>query len=158
MSATKVGKQMPLAEVVEKVIPRLAECRVRRVTLTGGEPTIHPDFLDIVRAFRAAGMDVGICTTPPPWTTPGSGSSPRWVCTATCPWTGSPPTRTASSAVTGPASMSPWPPWRSSARPGFCRACCARRTRWRRTRSTPGCARSPGTTGPATCCSTRWAA
>lgn len=62
MSATKVGKQMPLAEVVEKVIPRLAECRVRRVTLTGGEPTIHPDFLDIVRAFRAAGMDVGICT------------------------------------------------------------------------------------------------
>jgi radical SAM protein with 4Fe4S-binding SPASM domain len=62
VSATRVGKQMPLAEVVEKVIPRLAESRVRRVTLTGGEPTLHPDFLDIVRAFRAAGMDVGICT------------------------------------------------------------------------------------------------
>lgn len=62
VSATRVGKQMPLAEVVEKVIPRLADSRVRRVTLTGGEPTIHPDFLDIVRAFRAAGMDVGICT------------------------------------------------------------------------------------------------
>lgn len=62
VSATRIGKQMPLAEVVEKVILRLAECRVRRVTLTGGEPSIHPDFLAIVRAFRAAGMDVGICT------------------------------------------------------------------------------------------------
>ncbi|MGY6658679.1 radical SAM/SPASM domain-containing protein [Amycolatopsis sp. TRM77291] len=62
VSATRVGKQMPLDEVVEKVIPRLAASQVRRVTLTGGEPTIHPDFLDIVRAFRAAGMDVGICT------------------------------------------------------------------------------------------------
>lgn len=62
VSATRIGKQMPLAEVVDKVIPRLAASRVRRVTLTGGEPTIHPDFMAIVRAFRAAGMDVGICT------------------------------------------------------------------------------------------------
>ncbi len=62
VSATRVGKQMPLAAVVEKVIPRLAESRVRRVTLTGGEPTIHPEFLEVVRAFRAVGMDVGICT------------------------------------------------------------------------------------------------
>ncbi|WP_043848167.1 radical SAM protein [Amycolatopsis keratiniphila] len=62
VSATRVGTQMPLGEVIEKVIPRLAEARVKRVTLTGGEPTIHPDFLAIVRAFRTAGMDVGICT------------------------------------------------------------------------------------------------
>lgn len=62
VSATKVGRQMPLVDVVEKVIPRLAEARVRRVTLTGGEPTIHPAFLEIVAAFRTAGMDVGICT------------------------------------------------------------------------------------------------
>jgi radical SAM protein with 4Fe4S-binding SPASM domain len=62
VSATRIGKQMPLADLVEKVIPRLAECRVRRVTLTGGEPSIHPEFLAIARAFRAAGMDIGICT------------------------------------------------------------------------------------------------
>ncbi|MCP2163629.1 radical SAM protein [Goodfellowiella coeruleoviolacea] len=62
VSATRIGKQMPLTEVIDKVIPRLAACRVRRVTLTGGEPTIHPDFLAITRAFRATGMDVGICT------------------------------------------------------------------------------------------------
>lgn len=53
---------MPLAEVVDKVVPRLAECRVQRVTLTGGEPTIHPNFFDVVHAFRAADMDVGVCT------------------------------------------------------------------------------------------------
>ncbi|RSD16336.1 radical SAM protein [Amycolatopsis eburnea] len=62
VSATKHGKDMPQAEVVKKVVPRLADARVRRVTLTGGEPTIHPDFLGIVHAFRNAGIDVGICT------------------------------------------------------------------------------------------------
>jgi radical SAM protein with 4Fe4S-binding SPASM domain len=62
VSATRIGKQMALDEVVDKVIPRLAASRVRRVTLTGGEPSIHPDFMAIVRAFRATGMDVGICT------------------------------------------------------------------------------------------------
>ncbi|MGX7826891.1 radical SAM/SPASM domain-containing protein [Actinokineospora sp. 24-640] len=62
VSATRVGRQMPLAEVVDKVIPRLLACRVQRITLTGGEPAIHPDFLAIVRAFRSAGMEVGVCT------------------------------------------------------------------------------------------------
>jgi len=28
----------------------------------GGEPTIHPRFLGVVRAFRHAGIDVGVCT------------------------------------------------------------------------------------------------
>lgn len=62
VSATRIGKQMPLIDIVDKVIPRLAASRVQRITLTGGEPTIHPDFLAIVRAFRAAAMEVGICT------------------------------------------------------------------------------------------------
>jgi radical SAM protein with 4Fe4S-binding SPASM domain len=62
VSATQHGAFMLLADIVHTVIPRLAECRVQRVTLTGGEPTIHPDFLDVVRAFRQAGMDVGVCT------------------------------------------------------------------------------------------------
>lgn len=56
VSATKHGKDMPLPEVVKKVVPRLVDGRVRRVTLTGGEPTIHPDFLGIVHAFRNAGF------------------------------------------------------------------------------------------------------
>jgi radical SAM protein with 4Fe4S-binding SPASM domain len=62
VSATKQGQTMGYDDIVEKVIPRLGACRVDRVTLTGGEPTIHPEFLDVVRAFRGAGMVIGVCT------------------------------------------------------------------------------------------------
>lgn len=62
VSATQRGLSMPAAEVTGTLIPRLAGCRVERVTLTGGEPTIHPQFMEIVRAFRDAGMQVGVCT------------------------------------------------------------------------------------------------
>ena len=62
VSATRDGGTMPYEQITGVLIPRLAECRVERVTLTGGEPTIHPRFLDVVRAFRRAGMQVGVCT------------------------------------------------------------------------------------------------
>jgi radical SAM protein with 4Fe4S-binding SPASM domain len=62
VSATKAGSSMPYSAVTEILIPRLRACRVDRVTLTGGEPTVHPQFPGIVRAFRAAGMEVGVCT------------------------------------------------------------------------------------------------
>ena len=53
---------MPYDDITGLLIPRLKECRVDRVTLTGGEPTIHPRFIEIVRALRGAGMQVGFCT------------------------------------------------------------------------------------------------
>ncbi len=62
VSATEHGQMMPFQDITGVLIPRLGECRVERVTLTGGEPTIHPRFLDVVRAFRAAGIHVGVCT------------------------------------------------------------------------------------------------
>jgi len=62
VSATRHGQTMAYERITGLLIPRLARCRVERVTLTGGEPTIHPRFLDIVRAFRDAGMQVGVCT------------------------------------------------------------------------------------------------
>ncbi|MEV0780410.1 radical SAM protein [Streptomyces sp. NPDC050433] len=62
VSAGDYGDAMPLAEIRDKVVPRLAEARVTRVTLTGGEPFAHPEFLDVVDAFRTAGMGVGVCT------------------------------------------------------------------------------------------------
>jgi len=62
VSATNAGHVMPYADIRDMLIPRLSGCQVRRVTLTGGEPTIHPEFMEVVRAFRRAGMDVGICT------------------------------------------------------------------------------------------------
>lgn len=62
VSATRQGATMAYDDITGAVIPRLAQARVERVTLTGGEPTIHPRFLDVVRAFRSAGMGVGVCT------------------------------------------------------------------------------------------------
>jgi radical SAM protein with 4Fe4S-binding SPASM domain len=62
VSATQEGGYMPLDAVKRKVVPQLWQSRVRRVTLTGGEPTMHPQFLDVVREFRNADIDVGICT------------------------------------------------------------------------------------------------
>ena len=62
VSATQQGQSMSYERISRTLIPRLAECRVERVTLTGGEPTIHPQFLSIVHALRDAGMQVGVCT------------------------------------------------------------------------------------------------
>ncbi len=62
VSATKQGQTMSYDDIVSTVAPRLAQAGVDRVTLTGGEPTIHPRFLDVVRGLRDAGMGVGICT------------------------------------------------------------------------------------------------
>lgn len=62
VSATEQGHSMPYEQVTQTLMPRLAECRVECVTLTGGEPTIHPQFMQVVRAFRDARMQVGICT------------------------------------------------------------------------------------------------
>jgi radical SAM protein with 4Fe4S-binding SPASM domain len=62
VSATRVGQSMRYGDIIGLLIPRLKECRVERVTLTGGEPTIHPRFTDIVRSLRDAGMQVGFCT------------------------------------------------------------------------------------------------
>ncbi|MFD6936231.1 radical SAM protein [Streptomyces goshikiensis] len=60
--ATKRGNYMPLRKIKEQLIPQLVQARVTKVTLTGGEPFMHRDLIEIVAAFRAAGMSVGVCT------------------------------------------------------------------------------------------------
>ncbi|MEU6610139.1 radical SAM protein [Streptomyces shenzhenensis] len=62
MSATKRGEYMPLHLVRERLVPQLTEARVNRVTLTGGEPFMHEDLIEVAAAFHDAGMDVGVCT------------------------------------------------------------------------------------------------
>ena len=62
VSATKRGAYMALDAIRGRLIPQLAEARVNRVTLTGGEPFMHADLIQIVSLFREAGMGVGVCT------------------------------------------------------------------------------------------------
>jgi MoaA/NifB/PqqE/SkfB family radical SAM enzyme len=53
---------MTLEDIEAMVIPRLGDCRVTRVTLTGGEPFAHPQIVEVASMFRGAGFAVGICT------------------------------------------------------------------------------------------------
>lgn len=56
------GEHMRLEDIVERVLPRLQQARVERLTLTGGEPFVHPDLLEICAAVVGLGMPLGICT------------------------------------------------------------------------------------------------
>ena len=62
VSATRLGSDMPAAALTLTVMSRFTEARVANVTLTGGEPFVHPDLLLIVENFVDNGMDVTICT------------------------------------------------------------------------------------------------
>ena len=62
VSAGNYGDTMHLETIRSVVIPRLKECRVISITLTGGEPFAHPDIIEIVRSLREADLQVSICT------------------------------------------------------------------------------------------------
>jgi radical SAM protein with 4Fe4S-binding SPASM domain len=62
VSSTAQGGDMGVDAFVDQVLPRLVEARVERVTLTGGEPFVHPDILEFCGAVIDAGLPVGICT------------------------------------------------------------------------------------------------
>jgi len=62
VSAGDYGDTMPLETIREVIIPRLKQCRVISVTLTGGEPFAHPNIIETVRLLRIADIQVSICT------------------------------------------------------------------------------------------------
>lgn len=62
VSSMKSGLDMAISDFSDIVIPQLKTANVERVTLTGGEPFEHPDFLAFCRLLVAAGFPVGICT------------------------------------------------------------------------------------------------
>jgi radical SAM protein with 4Fe4S-binding SPASM domain len=62
VSSTRAGADLSASDVREKIVPRLLRARVERLTLTGGEPFVHPDLLQICEEGVGAGLAVGICT------------------------------------------------------------------------------------------------
>lgn len=56
------GHTMAFEHIVDRVLPRLLDARVERITLTGGEPFAHPKILEICSAIKDLGLPVGICT------------------------------------------------------------------------------------------------
>lgn len=62
VSATREGAEMDPRRIEEELLPRLAAARVRRLTLTGGEPFAHAAVIEIAAMARRREMAVTICT------------------------------------------------------------------------------------------------
>jgi len=62
VSSTRHGADMTLETIAGSVLPRLKRARVERLTLTGGEPFVHPEIVGICEAATAEGFAVGVCT------------------------------------------------------------------------------------------------
>jgi len=62
VSSTATGTDMSVDCFIDLVLPRLIEARVQRLTLTGGEPFVHPDILQLCAAVVGAGLPLGVCT------------------------------------------------------------------------------------------------
>jgi radical SAM protein with 4Fe4S-binding SPASM domain len=62
VSSTQVGADMHVRAFTDEVLPRLQRARVQRITLTGGEPFVHPDLLTMCRAVVGSGLPLGLCT------------------------------------------------------------------------------------------------
>jgi radical SAM protein with 4Fe4S-binding SPASM domain len=62
VSATTSGEDLPLESLNDRVLEALAAARVGHVTLTGGEPFVHPQLIEIATRLVNADMDVTVCT------------------------------------------------------------------------------------------------
>jgi radical SAM protein with 4Fe4S-binding SPASM domain len=61
INAGKSGREISLSEI-NNIIPKLRECRVVSITLTGGEPFCHAKVIEIASCLVDAGFTVSICT------------------------------------------------------------------------------------------------
>lgn len=61
VSATQHGADMSVSSVAA-AIPRLQQARVANVTVTGGEPLVHPDLESILELLVGAAFEVTVCT------------------------------------------------------------------------------------------------
>ncbi len=50
-SSINIGDEISYQIIEEKIIPKLVSANVTRVTLTGGEPMVHPEVIKIITAF-----------------------------------------------------------------------------------------------------------
>lgn len=57
-----IGGEMTLAAIQNTIIPQFKKNQVTKVTLTGGEPLVHPHAKEIIMALLENNVGVSICT------------------------------------------------------------------------------------------------
>ncbi len=62
VNAESRGIYLSLEELRKYIVPALKKLNVVKVTLTGGEPFIHSEVIDIIELLSCEGFCVGICT------------------------------------------------------------------------------------------------
>ena len=146
------GEHMRFEDIVERVLPRLRRARVERITLTGGEPFVHPAIMDICQAIADLDMPLGVCTN-------ATQTSDEQIARlkalgnvhVNVSFDGFRPESHGKFRAASPRSRSPLRRRASSPRLGSCRACCPPRTGSPRSGNSWRCASSPWRLGPSTC-------
>ena len=62
VSSTSKGKDLSYVDIKEIILPKLLRSMVSKVTLTGGEPLIHPEINPILKLLAQTGISTAICT------------------------------------------------------------------------------------------------
>lgn len=62
VSATSQGKELSIEDIKNKIIPKLVQSKTIKVTLTGGEPLVHNNILEIIKLLRSNNIEISICT------------------------------------------------------------------------------------------------
>lgn len=62
LSATSQGSDLSYPFFTTHIIKKLAESNVKKVTLTGGEPLLYPNIIDIVSSLNDQNIQTCICT------------------------------------------------------------------------------------------------
>lgn len=70
--SNSIGKEMTLQSIQDIVIPQFVKNQVVKVTLTGGEPLVHPNAKEIALSLLESGIGVSICTN-------GTLIDPEWA-------------------------------------------------------------------------------
>lgn len=58
LSANETGDQISLDQIKKTVIPFCVNNRINKITLTGGEPLVHPDSVAIINSFIESEIQV----------------------------------------------------------------------------------------------------
>lgn len=62
VSSLAEGRDLSFETIKNVILPKLKEANVTRVTLTGGEPMVHRNIMDIIKLFSENKIHVTLCT------------------------------------------------------------------------------------------------